>query len=325
MRVQQHATRHAGFTLIELLVVVAIIAVLLALSAGTYFRLRTSQLEQATVSTLTKLASQHSQQWKAVLDQAKQDVQNQKVPTNVVTMSGDDSIRTRVVWSKFHQKMAFPQNAWEVVVWAPAAQNTFGISQNATYRTAFAGILPNDPNLIDPNRSSPPLTAAEIEQLHLESAALLYLSLTQPRRGQGADFNPVDHVGAHAIGEVVLFNRPFKVFQDSWLRPIAFVRWPFGAFGSDLNGPGNATMVGGNVVDPTDPERRLLRGWNQQAQAAFIQQLQHPLPQQPVNLSPVIFSGGRDKDYGVNLFFTRLSAAEDDNVYSYRVHRASGN
>jgi len=322
MRLPRKTSRSA-FTLIELLIVIAIAAVLMALAAGTYFRVRTVQLENATGVTLGKIGSQVDQQFKAVSDQAKSDINDSKVPAAVRAMAGDDTIRVRVIWTKFHQKIQFPQNFWEVVVWAPAAEKNFGISQNPTYRLALNGILPTDPNLIDPTRASPPFTAAEYEQLHNESAALLYLALTQPRRGQGAGFNAVEHLGAHAVGEVTLFGRPFKVFQDTWRRPIAFVRWPFGSAGMDLQAPPFATFAGGFILDPTDPERRLqVASWQNAYGQAFIQSLNHPLT--PLNLSPVIFSGGRDKLYGVDHFYTRLGSDEDDNIYGYRVRRAGG-
>jgi len=50
--------RRAAFTLIELLAVIAIIAILLAMSAGAYFRVRVSQQESATNTTLQKLHSE---------------------------------------------------------------------------------------------------------------------------------------------------------------------------------------------------------------------------------------------------------------------------
>jgi prepilin-type N-terminal cleavage/methylation domain-containing protein len=319
MRVLRKLERPA-FTLIELLVVIALIAVLVALGAGAWFRVKASQMEKATNTTLSVMQSQFDQQWKAESDQAKQDLTDTtKFVGNARALADNDSIRTKVVWTKLRQKIAFPQNFWEVLVWAPAASTKYGVAQNSAYRGALAGI--SQANVIDPNTA----TAAQYEQLHMESAALLYLALTQPRRGQGSGFNPVDHVGPHAIGDVTLYGRHFKVFIDSWQRPIAFIRWPFSAAAMDLNGPPFVTVWGGIVVDPTDPERRLqLLGWNTQAQTSFSQDLGHPLPPQPVNLTPVIFSGGRDRDYGVDIIFTRLGAVEDDNIYGYRSRSAGG-
>src|SRR5260370_29357924 len=68
-----HRRGRFGFTLIEVLVVITIIAIIAGMSMGVYFRVRKAQVQSASETTVNKLASNLDQQWKAVLDNAKDD------------------------------------------------------------------------------------------------------------------------------------------------------------------------------------------------------------------------------------------------------------
>src|SRR5207244_2852827 len=65
--------RRAGFTLIELLIVISIIFILASLTLAAVFNLRESQMKNFTEATVQKLASALDQQWKAAIDQIREE------------------------------------------------------------------------------------------------------------------------------------------------------------------------------------------------------------------------------------------------------------
>src|SRR5262245_44369340 len=110
-------TKHRnGFTLIELLVVIAILAILAAISAGAYFRIRNSQNNASTESTLTKLTTGVERLWSATVDQAKEEFNSGKLIGNVkkenlMGFAGgpNETDRAKAVYLYFRLKYEFPQ------------------------------------------------------------------------------------------------------------------------------------------------------------------------------------------------------------------------
>lgn len=317
----QTPRRRAAFTLIELLLVVTIIIVVVGLSVGTFFRVRKSQVEGASGLIVNKLSSQLNQQWLIVLDNAKTEVGRSDFSTfnnSAFTWSDGDPRRMRVIHTKMKLRLEFPQTFWEAVRW-PSTVGLGGLIKSSYSR-----------QLLTPTG---PIPLAQItgtgltdDQIHQESAVLLYLALTQARGGIGGGFNPIDHLGPHAVGEITLSHyasQPtFKVFVDAWKQPIAFVRWPVGSDDTyDINQPPYATystIAGVNSrIDPQDPEQTLHRGFTI-SRAQFISNV-HSLGNAPLNLSPIIISAGPDKEFGIQATFARIDAREDDNIYSHRI------
>src|SRR5580700_5946058 len=209
--------RRFGFTLIELLVVISIIAVLVALAAGTFFRVRVSQQEKATETTVSKLQSELDLQVLSVHDNCN-DYFPGGIPNPAATyasqLAGGDNRRAFVIWQKLLMKLEFPQNFYEAMTWP----GTVGLERKATYASALsaAGVA----NPLDPYNPANSGTMTTTRQ-HLESAVLLYLALTEGRRGN-VKFSPVEHIGAHAVGKLALAPDPtnptvtynFDVFLD---------------------------------------------------------------------------------------------------------------
>ncbi len=347
--------RRSGFTLIELLSVIAIITILAALSVGAYFRVRVSQQEHATEVTLTKIQSELDSQMRALFDQCKDDFRNNTIPAGVTNLAGESGVTNRrslVIWTKLRMKWDFPQSFWEAQSWpATLAQNgsiampgSAPLYMKPAYQRALVANN-GQPFVAAPPAASPSL-ANTIRQ-HQESAVMLYLALTQGRRGNTA-FNPNEHIGPQAIAQITLNDAngnpgTFNVFVDSWGNPISFIRWPFGGSWSDLNQlPLAPVNSAGQPVDPQDPERSLqdtdwfsarISAGGPTFSSTFTALLGHPLstpPANPLNLMPVVFSWGRDGLPGVlpdfsidpapgSLPTNEPAGSDSDNVYAYRL------
>jgi hypothetical protein len=312
-------------------------------------------VQTASETTINKLSSNLDQQWKAVLDNAKDDARASRIgtvdPLAKQWAAGDPRLEL-VIHTKMLQKLEFPQTFYEAVVWPSAV----GFQQKPSYARQINAQVSTT---VVQSTATTGTGLTENQKLQ-ESAALLYMSSTQARRGMAA-FNPTEAVGSFAVGSTTLLhyfpNPTFPCFVDNWGQPIAFIRWPGGwpsnGVGSpsppaDLNDLPFATTATFSSpaatvrIDPADPEALLYLGtqnWPAATRLQFATTL-HPLPTAfdntmngMLNLSPVIFSAGPGKDtdsssngitdYGVTATLgTPLimpnPSAEFDNLYSYR-------
>jgi type II secretory pathway pseudopilin PulG len=355
----RYRSARPSFTVIELIVVMFLIAILAGLAMGAYFRAQAAFRRKETEDIVAKLQSQMDTQWKAVIDNAKDDAKNNSIPANVNAAAGWDSRRALIIWTKIKQRYEFPQSFDEALKW-PA-------------QTGFVQAKPSYQRAIDPNnnlnyQNFPP------DPIN-ESAALLYLNLSQSRRGAGAGFNPNELLGQHALGQITVRGQTMNIFVDTWGQPIAFIRWPT-FFNAQANGNTNAAYASdvnaapywtrnpqGQPVDPQDPENSLYdQNWQSlpatvPTNSGILTPFQafvvtaHPLrpnanfqnpPQQgpAANLSPIIMSSGPDKQWGLNVnptgntntapyFYPQVDFSldpatfnfENDNIYGYRVRR----
>ena len=107
---RMHGTRRtAGFSLVEMLVVIAIIAILVSLSAAAVFKVIGVQRANNTQLTVKSASSLLDKQWAAVINQAK----NEQIPVSVMTLAGNDPTRARVIWTKLRLRQEFPMNISE--------------------------------------------------------------------------------------------------------------------------------------------------------------------------------------------------------------------
>jgi prepilin-type N-terminal cleavage/methylation domain-containing protein len=230
-------TRRRGFTLVELLLVVALMAVLVALSTGAYFRIRASQLVRATEATESKLNTLLDKRWKAVRTQATDDL-NANTPASqaVLTFAGNDKDRARVIMTYLKFKNEFPTTVTEACT--PITIGTTVVYQpRSVFTSQFGG------------------AGATGTGTPEESAALFYLAVTATgNRGETAgpdgtqqqtgdvSLTVTSPSGTQAI-------KPMRAFMDSWGNPIMFVRQ---AYQPELNSPPyvQAGAVARDMADP---------------------------------------------------------------------------
>lgn len=330
------AGRRAGFTLVELMVVIAIIGALVALAAGTYFRVRASAIKHDSEMMVEKLASAMDQQVKAVIDQAREEFLKPELPPyalvkpTVEAIAQGDRRRALAIYVKMRIKQEFPQS------FAEAANPTFlganpspglvALPPKQTYVKAIAGA------------TSPGLAQ--------ENAACLYLALSVSRRG----IPPVqpEALGANAVTELSFGGKSLRAFQDAWGGPVVFCRWPcYNAELAQLSASINPASITGR--DSQDPESLLYpvnptnsswflymnTAWGANYNFVMLESQLHMLDRIPVNLSPVIISTGPQKKLAlpasfpppytsaVQYYLATLddSAGTGDNLLSFRLRK----
>src|SRR6516164_4292107 len=111
-RRRHYAPLRVGFTLVELLVVLAIISLVISITAAAAMRVLSGQKSSNTEVLITTLSRALNQHWMAVVDQAK----NEPVPDIVTAnLAGGDPRLARVIWIKLRLKQEFPMTFAEVV------------------------------------------------------------------------------------------------------------------------------------------------------------------------------------------------------------------
>jgi prepilin-type N-terminal cleavage/methylation domain-containing protein len=279
--------RRAGFTLIELLVVIGIIAILATLVLTGAFRAAGGQDKANTSNTISKLASLLDQQIKAVTDQAN----NSQVAQVYNQLAGNDTRRGRAIWVKLNLRKDFPQS------FAELADQT--------------GYPPAPPIFKDAK------AVGNTGNTNLESAALLYLTLNNARRGTAIDLDVA--VGSTAIKSVPIGTggTQFKVFVDAWGTPIAFRRVPDNSLQGELDDvkyTGSINATNRKSRDASDREGLLLSNFPPVNTTLTVASLRDYLGHQVGNsnanhnFQPYIVSAGEDQQFGT-----------DDDIYSFRL------
>ncbi len=297
----QHS-RRPGFTFVELLVVIALIAVLLALSASATVRVIDVQRGSNTEQTVKIVSEQLDRQWQIVVDEVMRP--GAVVPSNVQSalqpIVGNDPFRMRLFYLKLKLQQEFPM----------------------TFNEARA------PRLLPPIRAyANALPATGSPGQPLESSVCLLLALQQSRGGTTFD---ADRLGSGAISEASGLSG-LKCIVDGFANPIAFFRWPTG--NRELNPPDGLD----GHKDPTDPEGLLTNtDWMRTVTPPAYQWFRnniHPLPplQPPppapqrirsYKVMPVVASAGRNGQFNLNDNMGLINAASEDandNIYSYRL------
>lgn len=299
--------KRGAFTLVELLVVVALIAVLVSLTAVAAFRLIGVQQSGNTAAELTKLHGELLKVYRAETDKFAQEWKSLRTSNPAATqpymaIAGGDEGRGRVVYIKLRQRQTFPQ--------------TFNEALNAG--PMMAGYTPLPP---DPYYASV-LTQAGYNGTQAaqpwESAVLLLLAL-----GRGVDGNGVKPEDLGLSSCVHDFQgpagtQPLKGLVDGWGRPVSFCRWPTG---STLLNPGGPQPKDNN--DPADPSGLLESASWPAADSAWFTANLHALGSPPgasdatsYRLYPLIVSAGPDGVLGLDpATFAPLGTGAADNLY----------
>ena len=182
-----------GFTLVELLVVISLIAILLALSAGAFFRIQAGQNVSTAEATLTKLHSLMDSKYKITLDDARK-----TVPQDLITALGDKD-RAQVVWTYAKLKNEMPM--------------TFG-------ELTTVSLPPGTPATTLKPRSVHLKVQAQFGGADFirQSAALFYASIIET--ASGGTMTNLEGLQQ----QVKTDANGMTYFVDAWGQPIAFVR-----------------------------------------------------------------------------------------------------
>jgi prepilin-type N-terminal cleavage/methylation domain-containing protein len=316
---QRSPSSRRGFTLVELVVVIAIIAVLIALSAGAYIQLiassRVSRTEEA-VRTLDKVLHE---QWNKVAKDAEKE---EPISDAVLALGNNDPAIARRLWIKIRLAEAFPQSFAEI-------QNCF--STTSTVQTAsLYGTDANGRQWIESGRrrymakynDALKVMVAANHKAGTESGACLNLALSQDRGtgklDQGNMSGSIGDTDGDGIKELI----------DNFGQPLRFQRFPIGTF-ADLTAlnPRATDPKKARFGDPLDPDGKLqtpvvvnqIKGptlnipWcdpRNPSAVIFTTLVNHPFPAngfQPYWL-PVIISNGRDE-----------IAGNGDDIYSFKL------
>lgn len=268
MRCRTNTTaKRAGVTLIELLVVMAIIGVLASLTVGAVFTVRESQVKSATETTIQKLQSSLDQQYKAALEQIAEETVPLWAMQRAVTTAAPagDARLARVIYTKARLAQEFPV--------------TFAMALNPGGTFIPATVLPPKPTYAK-NCTGVTLPA----NADWDSSALLYLALSQGRRGQSATSNVDDAIEPSAIQtRTATTGQQFQILVDSYGTPLRFYLYPTG--NDELNtglyvkneppykSPFEPVLKSSpaNGRDPVDPEGTLYNAnWNNTLRNQFI-------------------------------------------------------
>lgn len=260
-----------AFTLVELLFVMLILTVLVAMS----FSALAGAAEQARVArTKTVIAK---------LDQLITEKYESYRTRRVRTAANNDatiSARNRLNVIRELMRMELPDRMSDV--------------QNDPV------VLGNPPGPLGRpalSRSYQRRAAATSWSAEHQSAECLYLIISSMREG---DSSVLEFFAPSEIGDVDADGMP--EFLDAWGQPIEFIRWPAGYLAEDPANPGVLTNVvatmqianGKTAPDPFDPLKADSRNRDADQTNDTFQ------------LRPLIFSAGRDKEYGVETYWTTV-------------------
>ncbi len=288
-----HAAARRGFSLVELLTVLAILSILVALTASGVIKTIDYQHRSNTSTLLNKVHGELSKQWTATLDTAKGETPS---PT-VVSMAGGDPERAKVIWIKFRLKQEFPMS------YAEALNPGGGVVPIVDLPSRYARDLGGRTN------ANNPLT---------ESAACLLLALKKTRRGTG--FNAEQAFGASAMKDTDGDGLPELV--DSWGTAVFFYRWGTGSLELDQLGGARTSNL---TRDREDPGHTLMNmNWNSSAGATQFAQLLHAIRYNNAPYSwytePTVVSAGGNRLFGLDGTMAVVNGQDaSDNLYTFRL------
>jgi hypothetical protein len=293
-------------------VVIAIIGILLSLTAGAVYRIMGNQQEANTKTFLRSINSNLKKQWTDVYNSAlkEQDAEYNAVKSTLLTNAGNNPERARVIYAKLCLQRAFPMTIQEALT-GPAPGVMLPYSGYVQYLKSIG------------------ITKSIGAPTAFESSACLLMAMQVGPKHTGVR---IEDFGAGTVGTENYGSASVRYFKDGWGNPFFFCRWPTAA--DKLNPGGNPQ----NGLHDTGDPKGLLNGsdWALTTSAGFIWFTKtvpiHNLPTRAgVNsqatsytLTPLLVSPGPDGKLGIGLLPTQggqTATAADitDNLYNVDV------
>jgi prepilin-type N-terminal cleavage/methylation domain-containing protein len=289
--------RRNAFTLTELLIVMAIIVILVSLTAGGVMAYIGVQRVTNTEIVLKQVDALLRMHWRAVIDEARESPKlNSDLPAGVIDLGGasggldNNGHRARVIWIKMHLKRAFPMSYAEAVngVSGVFDIHTITLPSPKVYADTVAG------------KNGKPET---------QSSACLLMALGINRRGLQTI---TDVIGRGSIADTDGDGLPEII--DGWGNPIDFCRWPW-------QHPDFAAIPNVYNRDTEDPDGLLTDpNWSVNRASGFASVIGYPpVDNASYKLFPMIASRGKNGRLGLNPATGGVIDNKDasDNLYNY--------
>jgi len=212
-----------GFTLIELLTIIAIVGVLMALTAGAAFRLMGASATGATRTLLTRLETRLRQQWTYKADRAREAVLPDiyKILSGAVVDTSSPTGQPRYIGG--NQDLA---RAIYVKVWLKAH---FPMSFNEALNPAGGLAIDNRPGVVNivPVRAyvrflaEHGITSGGNPPEPHESAVCLYMALMHGQETTSDKDTGLAGAVRPLVGSIA-GHKPAPGFVDAWGQPLVF-------------------------------------------------------------------------------------------------------
>lgn len=292
-----------GVTLVEILVVVAIIGILLALTAAGLQKTAENQNVKSSTDQVFKLQQALDMEYQLVVDKCAQDASRGGIPQEVISYCDGDVARAKAVWTAYNLRLHFPESVAEATATGTVAGIT--VQPLAVFRTE----IPAGTTFASPQDAN---------------GALLYVILAKKSvRGGGAMALSADDLTQamrkKVTGRVGGTDREFEAFTDAWKNTVGFSRWyaENEVQNEPYVDPAKAKAREAGTVtfnrDPLDPQN-LVWGW---ANATNRPPVVAGLQFNAQNRMATVYSVGKDKTLNSPL-------GTGDDIFGFRL-RKQGN
>lgn len=214
-------TGHPGVSLIEILVVLAIIGVLIALTAAALQKTVETQNARTSETQVFKLQQALDAEYNRVVAKCAKDSADKQIPPQIVVACDGNEARAKAVWTAFQLRLNFPDSFAEATFTPLTILDSSGAQVYTVPRPpafdAFVGLQPalGQDSTFEPEE---------------ESGALLYVILAKrSQQGGGAMATGAEDVTQASRRKVTFVNagnqKEFETFSDAFKRSVGFRRW----------------------------------------------------------------------------------------------------